>query len=329
MNRGPATAVLPPIADIGSFHVGGVDVRLDGMPARELTVVPGSPVLRIEQNGDFVAWQVYAQYVRLASPTCPWPVVFWHGGGMTGAAWETTPDGRPGWQRLFLEAGFDTVVSDAAERGRSGWARFPQINLDEPFFMPKGEVWRRYRIGPSEGYASEPAQRRGYPDGRFPIAAFDNYARQIVPRWTGTDRQIANGYRALLERIGPAIIIAHSQGGGFASNAALQHPDLVKALVLVEPGGVSHPQAIGDAAGPPVPTYFIWGDRTEGDAFYRDTRKRSFDAVDAIRARGGEAELLDLPALGITGNSHMIMMDDNSAEIADRTIGWLRSRVVR
>ena len=30
------------------------------------------------------------------------PIVLLHGGGMTGAMWEQTPDGRPGWMQHFL-----------------------------------------------------------------------------------------------------------------------------------------------------------------------------------------------------------------------------------
>lgn len=53
---------------------------------------------------------------------------------MTGVNWDTTPDGRPGWQMFFLRAGFDTYVSDAVERGRASWAPFPQVYPEAPFF---------------------------------------------------------------------------------------------------------------------------------------------------------------------------------------------------
>ena len=45
----------------------------------------------------------------------------WHGGGLTGVTYETKPDGKPGWLNYFLRKGWDTYVSDAMERGRSGW----------------------------------------------------------------------------------------------------------------------------------------------------------------------------------------------------------------
>ena len=57
----------------------------------------------------------------------------WHGGGLSGVTWETKPDGKPGWQNYFLKAGHDVYVSDAVERGRASWARYPEIFKTEPF----------------------------------------------------------------------------------------------------------------------------------------------------------------------------------------------------
>ncbi len=99
------------VAAIGSFHVGGRLVRLAGMPERERVSTPGGPVYEADPDGLIVAGQMYVQFVRLAAPRGSCPLLMWHGGGMTGAAWESTPDGRPGWQTFFLRAGFDTYVS--------------------------------------------------------------------------------------------------------------------------------------------------------------------------------------------------------------------------
>jgi hypothetical protein len=84
--------------------------------------------------------QMYVQYVQLAAPRAAAPLLMWHGGGMTGANWETTADGRPGWQMFFLRSGFDTYVSDAVERGRASWAPHPQAYSDAPYFRTAREV---------------------------------------------------------------------------------------------------------------------------------------------------------------------------------------------
>ena len=110
-----STALL--ICEIGSFHIGGRMVRLKGLPPRARSSTRGGPVRPIDPNGEIMVGQMYVQYVNLAAPLSPIPLLMWHGGGMTGANWETTPDGRPGWQMFFLRAGFNTYVSDAVVIG--------------------------------------------------------------------------------------------------------------------------------------------------------------------------------------------------------------------
>lgn len=110
------------IKEIGSFFAGGRTVTLTGQPRRRLQVTDSGPTRIVDQNGDYITGQTYVQYVRQAAPASDTPVIFWHGGAMTGAVWETTLDGRPGWQSFFLRHGFDTYICDAMERGRAGWS---------------------------------------------------------------------------------------------------------------------------------------------------------------------------------------------------------------
>ena len=91
---------------------------------------------------------MYVQYTELAEPVCPYPILMWHGGGLTGVTWETTPDGREGFDTLFLRHGFNVCVSDAVERGRASWAKFPEINPVPPCFNSYAEHWTTYRLGP-------------------------------------------------------------------------------------------------------------------------------------------------------------------------------------
>lgn len=95
------------VAEIGSFHIGGRSVTLSGLPKREIVYTAGAQPTAVDPNGDFEVEQMYVQYVRLASPRAKYPLLMWHGGGLTGVPWETTPDGRPGWQMFFLRAGHD------------------------------------------------------------------------------------------------------------------------------------------------------------------------------------------------------------------------------
>ncbi len=162
------------------------------------------------------------------------PLLLWHGGGLTGATWESTPDGREGWIQFFLRRGWATYVSDVVERGRSGWAMSPQIFAGEPVFLPKDNPLERFRIGAGPG---SHATRTALPGTQFPVEAYDDFLRQVVPRWATTDAATLAAYRALLERVRPAVVVAHSQGGFFALRGAQALPERVRALVLVEPAG--------------------------------------------------------------------------------------------
>ena len=114
------------VREVGSFHVGGRQVTLTGLPEREIVFSAGTPPLKVNPNGDFEVEQMYVQYVKLADPKAKYPLLLVHGGGLAGVTWETKPDGKAGWQQFFLQAGHDVYVSDAVERGRASWARYPE-----------------------------------------------------------------------------------------------------------------------------------------------------------------------------------------------------------
>src|SRR5262249_35757617 len=118
-----AMAQTTPIVlrDMGSFHVGGRVVEITGKPTRELAL-PGGGTQKIDPNGRYLVEQMYVQYFLPQSRRGKVPLLMWHGGGLTGVTYETTPDGREGWLNLFVRKGFDVYVSDAVERGRAGWA---------------------------------------------------------------------------------------------------------------------------------------------------------------------------------------------------------------
>ena len=82
-------ATLPASADylvkeVGSFHIGGRTATLSGMPTREVVFTPGSPTLKVDPNGEFEVEQMYVQFVHPAQPKAKVPILFWHGGGLTG-----------------------------------------------------------------------------------------------------------------------------------------------------------------------------------------------------------------------------------------------------
>ena len=312
------------VREIGSMHVGGRVAAIEGLPEREIVFSPGAPPLRVNPNGRFQVEQMYAQYVRLEAPRARFPLLLWHGGGLTGATWETTPDGRPGWQMFFLRAGHDVYVSDAVERGRSGWARFPEVFAGEPVFRTVGEGWALFRIGERSGWNEDPTRRVAFAGTRFPVAHWDRFAKQSVPRWTTTDKQIQAAYDALVQEVCPCVVMAHSQGGNFAFTAALNAPDKVRAVIAIEPSGTPGQDAEA-ARARGVPHLMVWGDRTADDPFWGRIRQNAERWQERLRTAGAVADTLDLPAAGIAGNSHMLMMDTNSDEVAQRVQRWMEA----
>ena len=308
------------VKEIGSFHVGGRPEALSGLPTREIVFSPGAPPLKVDPNGEFEVEQMYVHYVRLAQPKGRVPVLLWHGGGLTGVTWETKPDGQPGWQMRFLERGYDVYVSDAVERGRASWARYPEIFKGEPVFRAKKEGWELFRIGPSYEVGGK---REVFPGQQFPTEFYDQFAKQFVPRWSTNDAPTQKAYDALVQKVCPCVVVVHSQGGNFGFTAALNAPDKVKALVAIEPSGAPDPAKVDVAKVKGIPHLIVWGDYIDKVPTWGRLMQTPNKYRDALQAAGATVEVMDLPAMGIKGNSHMLMMDRNSDEIARLVQDWL------
>lgn len=313
---------LPPLmlSSIDSFFVGGGSTRLSGLPVQHRSMVLNGAPREIDPNGVHTHGQMYVQSYCLAHPRSQIPVLLWHGGGMTGVTWETTPDGRRGWIDLFLRAGYNVMVGDAVERGRSSFAMVPQIFREPPVFRTKEEGWKTFRLGLR--YDENPAERHTFADQRFPVASFDDFAKQWVPRWPAHEPIILAAYEALVRKVGPCFIVGHSQGAGFAAEVARSMPDQVRAVVAIEPGGMP----MEGPTGPLPPHLFVWGDHIEPSGSHWIGYRDQADRYQASIAPCAQTTLLDLPAEGTHGNSHFPMMDDNSHEVFELVLNWLQQR---
>jgi pimeloyl-ACP methyl ester carboxylesterase len=147
-----------------------------------------------------------------------------------------------------------------------------------------------------------------------------------VPRWATNDAATQAAYHALVQRICPCVIVVHSQGGNFAFNAALAAPQLVKAIVAVEPSGAPDPAKAELAKLKDMPHLFVWGDYLDQHELWKKITPAVNRYRDGLRAAGGRADELELPKMGIRGNSHMLMMDRNSDQIAGFVQRWLEER---
>jgi hypothetical protein len=318
----PAAPAAFTLRDMGSFHVGGREVAITGKPMKEVVFTPGGVPARVDPNGVYQVEQMYVQYFIPAPQRGAVPLLMWHGGGLTGVTYETTPDGREGWVNYFVRRGWATYNSDAVERGRAGWAQYPDIFQGEPIFLTKNNPFERFRIGQGEGsYDRDISKMRALSGNQFPLNGYDNFTKQIVPRWTTTDGAAIAAYTALVDRICPCVILFHSQAGQFGFKVAQARPDKVRALVAVEPAGFGDAAEAAKLKG--VPTLFVYGDYIAGDARWPTIRANGLKFGEAIRAAGGRVDVIDLPSIGIRGNSHMLMMDRNNLKVAEVIQDWL------
>lgn len=304
----------PPLrlAGMGSFHAGGRGVTIEGEPPRTARFTATASVT-YDPNGQFAIEQCYVQWFHPESPRAPRPLLFVHGGGLTGACWETTPDGRPGWVELFLRAGFPVYVMDAVERGRAGWCVLPGIWDGEPIGRSAEWAWELFRFGRRADYPDRPFQGQ-----RFPTEAMDAFCKSFVPRWlTTTDAQVA-ALSAAIARIGPCDIICHSQGGELALRAAVADPDRVHRIVALEPSGIA--DGLDPARQRLLTVLGDYWDATPADT-ERAARMRAFAA--GFAKSGGHSDLWDLPAMGRPGHSHMLMMDHGHDTLAADIAAWL------
>src|SRR5919198_2318604 len=221
------------LREMGSFHTGGRVIEITGQPIKEVVFTPGGVPAKVDPNGIYQVEQMYVQYFLPQNRKGKLPLLMWHGGGLTGVTYETKPDGGDGWMHFFLRRGWDVYVSDAVERGRSGWTN---TFKGDPIFLPLSDPWVRFRIGEKpDDWNPDPAKRKTYPDTQFPVEAYDQFMKQGVPRWLTTDEQIVAAYIALVDKVCPCVVLVHSQSGAFGFKALEARPDKIKALVAVEP----------------------------------------------------------------------------------------------
>lgn len=332
-----ATAALPSMStaqvttdrysvrEVGSFHIGGRQVELRGLPEKEVRFTPTEPPIKLNPNGEFETGQMYVQYVKLDDSFRKgrFPLLMWHGGGLSGVTWETKPDGKPGWQQFFLRNGYDVYVSDAVERGRSSWSRFPEIYPNEPIFRTKKEAWELFRIGPSDSYKNS-KENIHYNNTEFPIEYFDQFVKQVVPRWVTSNDSTLAAYDALVNKVCPCVIVVHSQGSTFAYTLANKYPQLIQAVVGVEPSGALDPKTVDMANLSKIPQLYIWGDNIANTPRWQQIQSPLKLQIAELKNRSANIEEISLPDRLIYGNSHMLMMDRNSDQIAQIVHDWLK-----
>ena len=155
--------------EIGSFRIGGQALTLQGLPIKELVYTAGGPPTKMDPNGDFHTGQMYVQYIRLDQRQGALPAA--------AMAWRRAhrmhvgdkPDGQPGWQMYFINAGHDVYVSDAVERGRASWSRYPEVYTASRYSAPRRKRGKRSASGPTVLMPPTRWRGRRFPDKNFPL----------------------------------------------------------------------------------------------------------------------------------------------------------------
>ena len=321
-----ATEVAPIVVERqGSFAVGG-------------TTVTG-------QNGQTLHGDHAYAFYQIPPNARKLPLVLWHGHGQFTKTWESTPDGREGYQNIFLRRGFGVYVIDQPRRGNAGQSTVPmQIPA-----TPDDQTWFNiFRVGKWPDYF----------DGvQFPRdqESLNQYFRQITPNTGPFDAKIvSDAVSALFTKVGPGVLVTHSQAGGPGWLTAMKNSN-VKAIVAYEPGSGfvfpegELPQAMTSTGGGvlepvPVPLHdFVKLTRIPIVIYYGDNIPSVQDAnpaqdqwrtrltmarlwAEALNSRGGDVTVVHLPEVGIKGNTHFPFSDLNNQKIADLMSQFLHTK---
>jgi pimeloyl-ACP methyl ester carboxylesterase len=148
--------------------------------------------------------------------------------------------------------------------------------------------------------------------------------KQGVPRWVTTDDEIVKAYIELVDKACPCVVLVHSQSGSFGYKVLEARPDKVKALVAVEPTVGGDKSKVSSVKGTPI--LVVIGDNAKEHPRWKNIRQNTVNYGEAFKAAGGSLDLVDLPDAGIKGNSHMVMMDKNSDQVAELIHKWLVSK---
>jgi pimeloyl-ACP methyl ester carboxylesterase len=302
----------------GTFFVGGKIERRSPN-----TSVPGDAKFAV---GDIAVNAMYVEYQIPETLKYKYPIVMLHGGGHSGQVYRTTPDGREGWFTSFTRRGFVVYVVDAPNRGRSGWdptnrylvstGQKPPAVMEPSNIYSAQSAWTSFRWGPDD--------HTQYPGQQFPMEHLNDYLGQLVPSYRDNIQNdyIAQDLEALVDKIGPCILLGWSTGAGNVMVTGTGRLDTVKGIIAIE-GTPPDParSKVEDSKLAKVPFLVLIGDNISPDD------AKAFAA--RITKVGGDATVVVLPEIGIKGNGHTMMLERNNEDIADRIEQWVAEHAAK
>ena len=210
--------VLPPlvIKEQGSFAVGGTVLSAS---ARGGTLALDRGVQTLHGDHAYIFYQIPVSARK-------YPIAMLHGQGQFSKTWETTPDGREGYQNIFLRRGFSVYLIDQPRRGGAGRSTepltlAPELDDQNWFNIFRVGIWPEYFSGVQFPHDAE---------------LLDQYFRQITPDTGPFDLEVkSTAVAALFDKIGAGILVTHSRGGGVGWHAATKATN-IKSIISYEPG---------------------------------------------------------------------------------------------
>ena len=325
-----ATADSLVLKEQGSFFVGGRSVFTDALTG-SATGFLGTGI----NTGNITVDQMYVQYQIPEGADSHVPVVMVHGCCLSSKSYETTPDGRMGWNEYFLRKHRAVYLPDQVSRGRSGFdltiyneiklGKRPASDMPELRTATHEIAWLLFRFGPSMGKA--------FADEQFPVEAFEEFGKQVIPDLNAqlpTPNPTWTNLSGLAIKLKGAVLMGHSESGFFPEQAALLNPTDIKAMITIETAcpALTAEQISSIAK---IPTLVVFGDHL-GDVpsmpkMWPERLQGCQKFVDQLNAAGGDATMMHLPKYGQFGNSHMLMQDKNSNQVADLILKWIDEHV--
>jgi len=325
------------IKEQGSFMVGGTKTTQPGTFNVDSALKPEGQTF----HGD----HAYAFY-QVPENAHKLPLVFLHGAGESKKTWESTPDGREGFQNIFLRRKFSVYLLDQPRRGDAGRSTVEATikpTADEQFWFTQ------FRLGNYPDF---------FPNVQFPkdSASLEQFFRQMTPN-TGDFNAtvITDAVSALFDKIGEGILVTHSQGGGPGWMTGIKN-EKVKGIVAYEPySGFMFPKGelpqpinstglFGALSGVEIPLedfkkltrmpiVIYYGDNIAKEptkVWNQDHWRSGLEMARlwaaTVNKHGGDAKVVHLPEVGIKGNTHFAFSDLNNIEVADELSKWLKEK---
>ena len=322
------------IQEQGSFAVGGTVITNPG------TFDPYKPT---PEGQTFHGDHAYVFY-QVPVKARKYPLVMWHGIGQFSKTWETTPDGREGYQNIFLRRNFSVYLIDQPRRGNAGRSTVsatinPIPDEQQMFDVFRGGIWPNYFEGVQLARDN---------------ATLNQYFRSMTPSIGTIDIEVnTDAVAALFNQIGPGILVTHSHSGGMGWKTVVKSSK-IKAIVSYEPGsGFLFPEGevpapIGSSAGPleaigipmkdfmsltKIPIVIYYGDNipekpspNPGADGWRARLAMAKLWRDTVNKYGGDVTVIHLPEVGLKGNTHFPFSDLNNLQVADLMSKWLKDK---